>query len=226
MHRRRSKVLYGALATALGIVLTACGGNEGGKGASPSQGSAAKSESESENGSGSGKESPAAKVEWTPALTMGQPAPGLYEPGASGGGKFQVAATKVVKGTQKQLKEGYYVEADRTLEGGTPYFVYVTYTLKEGKPSVVNSDLNSGAVILDENGEKAAERPVVHSGYGEGGCPVGEIYLGWDIGETRTMCSIYIAKAGAKQPARLAWSATATTADEFKKGASWAWVTQ
>ncbi|MEV4927366.1 hypothetical protein [Streptomyces roseoverticillatus] len=221
MHRR-SKVLYGMLATALGIALTACGGNEGGgeggKESPASQESAAKGES--------GKASPAVKVEWTPALTMGQPAPGLYEPGVSGGGKFQVAATKVVKGTQKQLKEGHYIDADRTLEGGTPYFVYVTYTLKEGKPSVVNSDLNSGAAILDENGEKAAERPVVHSGYGEGGCPVDQVYMGWDIGESRTQCSIYIAKTGSKQPARLAWSATATTADEFKKGASWAWVTQ
>ncbi|MFF7021774.1 hypothetical protein ACFY97_12235 [Streptomyces klenkii] len=222
MHRRRSKVLYGILTAALGIALTACGGKEGGgeggKESPASQEAAAKGES--------GKQSPAAKVEWTPALTMGQPAPGLYETGASGGGKFQVAATKVVKGTEKQLKEGHYIEADRTLEGGTPYFVYVTYTLKEGKPDVINSDLNSGAVILDENGEKAAERPVVHSGFGEGGCPVGPVYMSWDIGESRTQCSIYIAKAGAKQPARLAWSATATTADDFKKGASWAWVTQ
>ncbi|MET9413889.1 hypothetical protein ABZY03_06805 [Streptomyces klenkii] len=221
MHRR-SKALYGMLATALGITLTACGGHEGGgeggKESRAPQESAAKGES--------GKESPVAKVEWTPALAMGQPAPGLYEPGASGGGKFQVAATKIVKGAQKTLKEGHYIDADRTLEGGTPYFVYVTYTLKEGKPSVINSDLNSGAVILDENGEKAAERPVVHSGYDEGGCPVGEVYLGWDIGESRTQCSIYIAKTGSKQPARLAWSATATTADDYKKGASWAWVTQ
>ncbi|MEU1818916.1 hypothetical protein ABZ543_27570 [Streptomyces roseifaciens] len=215
--QRRSKVLYGMLTTALGIALTACGGNGGGKEAGAPQGSAAES--------GSGKASPAVRAEWSPALAMGQPAPELYEPQASGGGKFQVTATKIVKGTQKQLKDGHYIDADRNLEGGTPYFVYVTYTLKEGKPSVVNSDLNAHAVILDENGEKAADRPVVHSGYVEGGCPVREIYMGWDVGEKRTLCSIYIAKAASTQPARLAWSTDATTPDDYKKGASWGWTT-
>ncbi|MCQ8773162.1 hypothetical protein [Streptomyces telluris] len=219
----RSKVLYGMLTTALGIALTACGGN--GDGGGLEAGAPQESAAESGSGSGSGKASPAVKAEWSPALAMGQPAPGLYETQVSGGGKFQVTATKIVKGTPKQLKDGHYIDADRTLEGGTPYFVYVTYTLKEGKPSVVNSDLNSHAVILDENGEKAAERPVVHTGYVEGGCPVGQIYLGWDVGETRTRCSIYIAKAGSPQPARLAWNLNATTADDYKKGVSWGWTT-
>ncbi|WP_190021167.1 hypothetical protein [Streptomyces hiroshimensis] len=206
------------MTTALGIALTACGGNGSGKESGAPEEGATKSESS--------KATPAARVEWSPALTMGQPAPGLYEPKNSEGGKFQVTATKIVKGTRKQLEEGHYVDADRNLEGGTPYYVYVTYTLKEGKPSVVNSDLNAQAVVLDENGEPAAERPVIHSGFDEGGCPVDKVYMSWDIGEQRTMCSIYIAKANAKQPARLAWSADATTADDYKKGASWGWTTR
>ncbi|GGR47093.1 hypothetical protein [Streptomyces netropsis] len=216
MHHR-SKVLYGMLASALGIALTACGGDGGGEESGASEGRTAKS--------GSGKASPATRVEWSPALAMGQSAPELYEPRNSAGGKFQVTATKVVKGTQKQMKDGHYVEADRTLEGRTPYFVYVTYLLKEGKPGVANPDLNAHAVVLDENGDTAAKRPVVHSGYVEGGCPVGDIYMGWDVGEKRTLCSIYIGDPS-KRPARLAWSTAAETADDYKKGASWAWTAQ
>ncbi|ARF52831.1 hypothetical protein B1H19_00195 [Streptomyces gilvosporeus] len=153
---------------------------------------------------------------------MGKPAPKLYEPEVSGGGRFQVAAKKIVKGTPEQLKEGHL---DDEGLGDTPYFVYVTYTLKAGKPEVSNPDLNANAVALDENGEEAAKRPTVHTGYVEGGCPVPDAYTGWDVGESRTLCSVYIGDA-AKQPTRLAWNPDAQSADDYKKGSSWRWTTR
>ncbi|MGW2079067.1 hypothetical protein ACWCOW_19340 [Streptomyces sp. NPDC001939] len=60
----------------------------------------------------------------------GPTAPKLFEPEVSGGGQFQVAATKIVKGTMEQMREGHY--SDDELGGGTPYFVFVAYTLKSG----------------------------------------------------------------------------------------------
>ncbi|MFJ8543745.1 hypothetical protein ACIRFH_17290 [Streptomyces sp. NPDC093586] len=215
---RRSTVLRTVLVTALGITLTACGGDgsgqEGGETSSPATAGAATGES-------SGK-SPAAAVEWSPALTLGQPAPKLYSPDVTGGGTFQVTAEKIVEGTREQMEEGHYDEGE--LAGGTPYFVYVTYTLKEGDVAVANADLNANAAVLDENGEPAAQRPEVHTGYVEGGCPVADIHSGWEVGEKRTVCSIFIADPS-KKPARLAWSTDAETADDHKRGASWAWST-
>ncbi|MFD0118866.1 hypothetical protein [Streptomyces sp. NPDC059753] len=66
----------------------------------------------------------------------GPTAPKLFEPEVSGGGQFQVAATKIVKGTMEQMREGHY--SDNELGGGTPHFVFVAYTLKSGVPDNSN----------------------------------------------------------------------------------------
>lgn len=164
--RRRSRALHGALVTVLGLALTACGGAGGGEEREGSKGRATKDDSVAESPSVSAAPSPS--VEWSPALSMGQPAAELFEPANSGGGRFQVAVEKMVKGTPEQMKEGYY---DGKGLGDTPYFVYVACTLKEGKPAYANSDLNANAVALDEGGEEVAKRPIVHTDYVDGGCP-------------------------------------------------------
>ncbi|WFB10509.1 hypothetical protein LRS74_28355 [Streptomyces sp. LX-29] len=215
MHRRFS-IRFGLMAAVLGISLTACGGDGDGGTREPLG---------AEDGratTAAGGESPAVKYtpQWEPALAMGESAPGLYE---SDSGKFQIAAQKVVKARPDVLEN--YVAHDRTLEGGTGYFVYVTYTLKEGS-STGNPDLNLGIGIYDETGHTVAERPTVHSGYEEGGCPVASIYLGWDIGETRTLCSMYIAKAGKPTPTRLAWASETYGIGIYKSGPSWKWATR
>ncbi|MCX5376251.1 hypothetical protein [Streptomyces sp. NBC_00091] len=227
MHRR-SKALYGISAAVLGLALTACGGEGSGakSGASGiANGTVNGNAAGSGNGSGNAGAAPAssapAKAQWAPALALGQPAPQSYATLAGGSGKFQVAATKIVKGTPKMLKDRHFEEQ----LGDTPYFVYVTYTLKEGKPDSSNPDLNAHAAVFDESGEEVAKRPVVHGGHLEGGCPVGDVYLGWDIGESRTYCSLWIGHSS-KQPTRLAWAPDGETAEEYKKaGVSWKWAT-
>ncbi|WP_405779732.1 hypothetical protein OG512_05990 [Streptomyces sp. NBC_01378] len=220
--QRHSRALSGVLATVLGLALTACGGSGDRNESGGSKDRGARSDS-GQVASGGRQKSPRKPVEWTPALTMGQPAPKLFEPEVSGGGQFQVAASKIVKGTPEQMREGHY--SDDEMGGGTPYFVFVAYTLKSGVTDNSNPDLNANAAILDKDGEPAAERPVVHAGTVEGGCPVGDVYMGWDVGETHTLCSVFIGDPS-KQPARLAWSTDAETPDEYKKGSSWEWVTQ
>lgn len=150
MHRS-SKVLYGVLATILGIALTACDSSAIEEKPSRSEDRTA--------GTGNGKASPGTSTEWSPALAMGQSAPGLFEPQNAPGGKFQVALDKIVKGTQEQMEEGHLNKDE--FVGGTTYFVYVTYTLKGGQTDVGNLDLNAHAAVLDENGEEAAKRPVI-----------------------------------------------------------------
>ncbi|QSY49203.1 MULTISPECIES: hypothetical protein [Streptomyces] len=222
MHRR-SKTLYGVLVTVLGITLTACGGAGGGEKSGVPEDSSAKG--------ATGQESPSVrpskKPEWGPALAMGRPAPKLYEPQNTEGGKFEVTATKIVKGTAAQAK---YLHWDQSspgeLKGNTPYFVYIACTLKEGKPQVANPDLGAHAAALDMNGVKVAARPVVHSGFVEGGCEVPPVYMSWDIGETRTLCTVF-AGDESNPPARLAWDTTdMTTVEDYMKAASWEWVAQ
>ncbi|MFF2195273.1 hypothetical protein [Streptomyces sp. NPDC058157] len=231
MHRR-SKALYGLLATALGMTLTACGGaggdaKSGATGAGAAKGGAAQGSSAQ---GGAGPESPAApsaskKPGWGPALPLGRPAPALYEPGVTGGGKFEITVSKIVKGTAKQAKALYW---DRSVPGevtgDTPYFVFLTYTLKEGKPAYSNADLGAGAQALDENGVQVAKRPEIHTGFVEGGCPSDTpIYMGWDVGETHTFCTVF-AGYESKPPTRLFLSAGSE--GDFTKGTSWAWPAQ
>ncbi|MFD9484773.1 hypothetical protein ACFWBX_12355 [Streptomyces sp. NPDC059991] len=221
MHRR-SKALYGVLVTALGLALTACGGDGGGGKPGVSEGRAAKGETGRESPSAS----PSAKWEWGPALTMGQPAPKLYEPANTAGGKFEVTAKKIVKGTPEQAKSLHWdTVSPGELKGDTPYFVYITYTLKAGKPQVANADLGAHAAALDMNGVKVAERPTVHTGYVDGGCDVPPVYMGWDIGETRTLCTVF-AGDESNPPARLAWATNVTTDEDYMKAASWQWTVQ
>ncbi|MCX4515643.1 hypothetical protein OHA27_36185 [Streptomyces sp. NBC_01619] len=49
-------------------------------------------------------------------------------------------------------------------------------------------------------------------------------YVGWDAGEKRTLCSVFIGDTS-KLPTRLAWSTDAATADDNKRGASRQWTT-
>ncbi|MGW1947061.1 hypothetical protein ACWCRC_22415 [Streptomyces sp. NPDC001940] len=147
----------------------------------------------------------------------GPTAPKLFEPEVSGGGKFQVAATKIVKGTLEQMREGHY--SDRRTGRRHPVLHVRGVHPQVGVPDNSNPDLNANAAILDNDGEPAAERPVVHAGTVEGGCPVGDVYMGWDVGETHTLCSVFIGDPS-KQPARLARSTDADTPDEYKKGSS------
>ncbi|OKK16039.1 hypothetical protein AMK16_25210 [Streptomyces sp. CB00455] len=224
MHRR-SKALYGVLAAVLGVSLTACGGAdaEGGKSGVP-EGRTAKDAAGQPGPSASPSASPSDKPQWGPALAMGRPAPKLYEPKNTAGGKFEVTATKIVKGTAEQAKSLHW---DKRLpgepKGDTPYFVYITYTLKEGKPGVANPDLGAHAAALDMNGVHVAERPTVHTGYVEGGCTVPPVYMGWDIGETRTLCTVF-AGDRSNPPARLAWATDVTTDEDYMRGASWEWT--
>ncbi|OAR25716.1 hypothetical protein A8W25_09175 [Streptomyces sp. ERV7] len=221
MHHR-SKALYGVFVTVLGLTLTACGGDGGGGKSGVSEGGAAKGETGQETPSAS----PSEKPEWGPALAMGQPAPKLYEPLNTSGGKFQVTAKKIVKGTPQQAKDlNWDTLAPGELKGSTPYFVYFTYTLKEGKPQVANPDLGAHAAALDMKGVKVAERPVVHSGFVDGGCEVPPVYMGWDIGETHTLCTVF-AGDEAHPPARLAWGTDIETDTDYMKAASWKWTTQ
>ncbi|MFE7620350.1 hypothetical protein [Streptomyces sp. NPDC057496] len=227
MHRR-SKTLHGAVVTVLAVLaLTACGGGEDSDEIvySKNGGTAgeARRESPAAEKTPAAEETRPAEAKWGPGLTPGQPAPGLYEPGNTGGGKFEVAVTKVVKGTVEQMKGGGYDESD--LAGDTPYFVYVDYTLKEGKPTSFNVDLNAHVGVLDEKGEQVAERPVVHTGYVDGGCPVADIYMGWDIGEKHTVCTVFVGEA-ANPPARLVWTAEEPVDRDYTKIPSWKWATQ
>ncbi|MFD7233570.1 hypothetical protein [Streptomyces sp. NPDC059881] len=216
MEFRVKAVVRGTMCVAVLVaVLTGCG-------SSASEGKPDSSGDRTAN-TENDKASPSPTTEWSPALTVGQPAAGLFEPHNAPGGKFQVTLDKIVKGTQEQMEDGHFDEGE--FAGGTPYFVYVTYALKGGQTDVGNPDLNAAAVVLDENGEEAAKRPVSHAGYVEGGCPVAPVWMGWDVGETRTLCSVFIGN-GPKQPTRLAWSTDAETADDYKKGASWQWTTQ
>ncbi|MFG2716563.1 hypothetical protein ACGFX2_39530 [Streptomyces goshikiensis] len=223
MHRR-TQALYGALTTLLAISLTACGGGEGGAKSGIAEERAADGESSPQTPSATPSETPSVKPKWGPALAMGQPAPTLYEPANTMGGKFEVTATKIVKGTPAQAKSLHW---DKRMPGeptgDTPYFVYFTYTLKEGKPQVANVDLGAHAAALDMNGAKVAERPTVHTGYVEGGCTVPPIYLRWDIGDSRTLCTVF-AGDPSNPPARLAWSTDVTTDEDYMKGASWEWT--
>ncbi|MCF3182088.1 hypothetical protein IPZ70_19375 [Streptomyces polychromogenes] len=231
MHRR-SKALYGLLATALGITLTACGGSGGDtKPAAPGAG-AAKGGSAlggsvlDEPGQATPSAVPASKKPgWGPPLPLGRPAPGLFETGVTSGGKFEVTVSKIVKGNAKQAKAMYWDKrTPGEIKGDTPYFVFLTYTLKEGKPSVSNADLGAGAYALDENGEKVAERPVIHTGLVEGGCPSDTpIYMGWDVGETHTFCTVFAGNES-KPPTRLFLGSGSE--DEYTKGTFWAWTAQ
>ncbi|MFF4368170.1 hypothetical protein [Streptomyces sp. NPDC001594] len=215
--RRNSIAVHGVLATVLGVTLTACGGGEGGSTAVP-----APSGAKTAGGQAGPSQSPSPNATWGPALALGQPAPNLIE--GTDGGTFQVTVQKIVKGGPKQMKAGYYDQHPEL--GDTPYYVFATYTLKEGKPDHPNANLNLPIHILDENGNEAAQKPVIVSGFEEGGCPVGEVYLGWDIGETRTQCSVWIGST-AKPPARLVWNGKdARTPAEFMKLDSWKWSTQ
>ncbi|MGE7387629.1 hypothetical protein ACQKM2_19310 [Streptomyces sp. NPDC004126] len=221
MHRR-STALHGVSAAVLALALTACGGDGGGGKNTTGNAGTVRAGGAGDGAGAPASPSPSAspKAQWGPALTIGQPAPQLYEPNVTDGGKFEVTVQKIVKGTPAMLKNRHF---DEKL-GDTPYFVYVTYTLKEGKPSYVNSDMNAHARITDETGEPVIKRPDVHSGFLEGGCPVPPVYLGWDVGESHTVCSIWIGPA-AVQPTRLAWSPQGDSAEDFKKGASWKWAT-
>lgn len=213
--QRPSKARYGLLATALSLTLTACGGSGGGGEETGGPKNPAAGDSPAAT------KSAAAKVEWSPALSMGQPAPGLYESQNAAGGKFEIAAQKIVAGKPGQLKIGDFDV--REAAKGTPYFIFVTYTLKEGKPEKPNPLLSANLAVLDENGEKFGLDTVDLDE--DNGCKVPEIYLGWDAGETRTLCSTVVLD-GSKQPARLAWNADAMTPDDYKKGPSWKWTTQ
>lgn len=219
MHRR-SEALYGVLASVLAISLTACGGDGGGAKSGPSAERPPDGQTSRQTPSASPSATPSAKPTWGPALALGQPAPNLYEPEMTMGGKFEVTATKIVKGTPAQAKSLHW---DKRMAGepagNTPYFVYFAYTLKDGKPHAANVDLGAYAAALDMNGVKVAERPTVHTGYVDGGCPVPPIYLRWDMGENRTLCTVFAGDAS-NPPARLAWG----TDEDYMKGASWEWT--
>ncbi|MGW6971676.1 hypothetical protein [Streptomyces sp. NPDC054952] len=218
MHRR-SKVRYGLMATALSLTLTACGGS--GESSEAAGGPQNPGAGDSAKPSAAATSSAPAKVEWSPALTMGQPAAGLYESPNASGGKFEIAPQKIVAGKPGQLRIGEFDVREEAK--GTPYFIFVKYTLKEGKPASPNPLLSASLAVLDENGEKLGINTVDLNE--ENGCTVPEIYLGWDAGEARTLCSTIVLD-GTKQPARLAWHADAVTPDDYKKGPSWTWTTQ
>ncbi|MEU1075591.1 MULTISPECIES: hypothetical protein [unclassified Streptomyces] len=221
MHRR-STPLYGVLLALLGLTLTACGGDAESGNPGISEGRPVKG--------GSSQESPSAsaspKGEWGPALAMGQPSPKLYQPANTGGGTFEVAAKKIVRGTREQAKSLHWdTVAPGELMGDTPYFVYFTYTLKAGKPQSPNADLGAHAAALDKNGVKVADRPTVHTGYVDGGCEVPPVYMGWDVGETHTLCTVFAGNAS-NPPKRLVWTTALSTDKDYMKAASWEWTTR
>ncbi|HEY9372660.1 hypothetical protein [Streptomyces sp.] len=214
MHRS-SKAAYGILAVALGVALTACGDDSG---TASSTDRAATTKSEQPNASPSAS----ASATWGPALALGQPGPMLYE--SSAGGKFEITVQKIVKGGPEQMPKLHPELFDKPAD--TPYFVFAKYTLKEGEPSQPNPKLTDVFAILNENGEEVAEQPAIRPVPDENGCPNEEIYLSWDIGETRTLCTAFVGNAS-KPPTRLVWNGVdARTPDEFKKLTSWQWSTQ